>query len=498
MMIPRFQACLILVVAHLLHSSIAFSASSDFPYHFDKEPFIHPTFIEDLKIWQSSTGFINVADLQDENLFKSTITVEYRRDKNPFVYKEAGNFFGYQYIGQTGTGIDILLISGGEDGSGRYQSLMLLKFKVETGLTYSADDGDGKDNNKRVLVSYMGSIPLGYRYLGDIKLTGNTLTIGEDLNSADLLFAKDTLINFSDSNKVSPQIPVALYNQIIEENSRHAGKITYWSSPDNIIFRDIDLNNDQKNEYVVFGEGPAYSGSFWIYMENDDGYRKIYEGFGGVSPDLNDFEENILKSTSNGWSDLFFRNEINHGTYLTFASFNGKSYSNLKEISFSGGEITENHEGSSVESGTGNFVRNENELFAERKKCNEIFAQNLSHKIFQQFVLPLALQNRQIALQDQRQVEHLDKIVRESLKSLPVNEVTVFATKENIISYSTDSEKVGKTGLGGEEYLGALEGQSSTLIGPDGVIITYYPLRKEKPFSKEEEVMGVIMVERVF
>lgn len=137
-----------------------------------------------------------------------------------------------------------------------------------------------------------------------------------------------------------------------------------------------------------------------------------------------------------------------------------------------------------------------------------VLAKNMSHQVFQQFVLPLALQNRQIALQDPRQFDQLDKIVQNAIHGMNIHSVTIYSKKENLVSYSTVPEIVGEKDLGRIEYEKALEGQKSSVLIMKGSLLnllpggddiycllrTFVPLRKERPFSREPEVMGVIEI----
>ncbi len=147
-------------------------------------------------------------------------------------------------------------------------------------------------------------------------------------------------------------------------------------------------------------------------------------------------------------------------------------------------------------------------LLERSKEYTLVLAENLSHQIFQQFVLPLALQNRQIAVQDPRQFEKLDEIVRNATHGVNIKSVTIYSKKENRVSYSTVATRIGQEGLAAEGYKMALADQSSSSFilrgsllslvpgSPDVscIIKTYVPLRKEKPFSAEESVMGVIEI----
>lgn len=147
-------------------------------------------------------------------------------------------------------------------------------------------------------------------------------------------------------------------------------------------------------------------------------------------------------------------------------------------------------------------------LLDRSKEYTLVLAENLSHQIFQQFVLPLALQNRQIAVQDPRQFKKLDDIVRNATHGVNIQSVTIYSKKENIVSYSTVPELIGqkdRAGKGYEQAIAGLDSSSFVLHGsllnllpgsPDVscIIKTYIPLRKEKPFSADESVMGVIEI----
>lgn len=149
------------------------------------------------------------------------------------------------------------------------------------------------------------------------------------------------------------------------------------------------------------------------------------------------------------------------------------------------------------------------EVMLERSEAYTlVLAENISHQIFQQFVLPLALQNRPIAVEDPRQFKQLDKIVRSATHGMNVHSVTIFSKKENQVAYSTVSELVGQRDLGKDAYERALQGESvsnleikkslvNLLPGSEGIscqLRTSIPLRKEKPFSPSRDVMGVIEI----
>ncbi len=149
-----------------------------------------------------------------------------------------------------------------------------------------------------------------------------------------------------------------------------------------------------------------------------------------------------------------------------------------------------------------------NVLLSRSQEYTKVFGENLSHQIFQQFVLPLALQNRRIAIQDPRQFKKLDEIVTSATHGVEKTEVTIYAKNENMVSYATRKELIGQKDLGGDEYAKALQGETISSFEIDGSLLnllpgtseafcrlrTYIPLRKERPFSADESVMGVIEI----
>jgi two-component system, NtrC family, sensor histidine kinase HydH len=80
-----------------------------------------------------------------------------------------------------------------------------------------------------------------------------------------------------------------------------------------------------------------------------------------------------------------------------------------------------------------------------------VFAENLSHQVFQQFVLPTVLRYGQIALRNPSQFKRLDTIVRNTAHGLKIKSVTIFDSQENVISYSTIEGRVGSRDEGGVE-----------------------------------------------
>ena len=138
-----------------------------------------------------------------------------------------------------------------------------------------------------------------------------------------------------------------------------------------------------------------------------------------------------------------------------------------------------------------------------------LLAEHVNRQVFLQFVLPTALRYGEIALRNPSQFKRLDTVVRNTTQGLKVDSVTIFDSKENIISYSTIAEEVGVREAGGKEYERALNGVNSSVLmstasllqllpGSEAIsskLMTYIPFRRENPLSERtEDIIGVTKV----
>ena len=136
-----------------------------------------------------------------------------------------------------------------------------------------------------------------------------------------------------------------------------------------------------------------------------------------------------------------------------------------------------------------------------------VMIENLNHQIFLQFIIPTVLKHGNIQLRKKEQFERLDKIIKRTLHSFKVEMVNIYGMN-NVISYSFNKKMLGKKNLGGTGYLNALSGKTTSNITQRGnfaqiffgfpkerKIITYAPLRTEKPLAKiSGPVIGIIEV----
>ncbi|XOF32804.1 MAG: two-component system sensor histidine kinase NtrB [Candidatus Electrothrix sp. YB6] len=159
---------------------------------------------------------------------------------------------------------------------------------------------------------------------------------------------------------------------------------------------------------------------------------------------------------------------------------------------------------------TWSFSDNARKTMLERSESySRMFAESLNRQVFNRFVMPTVILYGRIAMSDPVQFEQLDKIVLNITRGMNIESVTIFDSRENIISYSTEAALVGKKGIGGSEYRQALEGKTSSVLTSDGSILsllpgaspvfctlsTYVPFRQERrPGDRSGEIMGVILV----
>jgi hypothetical protein len=159
--------------------------TNDLPYSFERSPYINPKVVQDLTTSLSDHGdhvvAINLLDSQKSNRYHGDVKVRKIKGKQPFVYfQENGTQFGYQHVGTTTSGIHVLLTSESGDGSGTFESLLLLTIEDDKGLSINLDEKSTRQDRPRLLLMKLGSTCLGDRWSGDLKVKGNELFIGKD------------------------------------------------------------------------------------------------------------------------------------------------------------------------------------------------------------------------------------------------------------------------------------------------------------------------------
>jgi hypothetical protein len=196
----------------LILSCLAFSAFATISFipkklnenslYFDKEPFINPKLIDDLTTSLADTGnqvvAIDLVDAQSSNRYFCELAIKNIKNENPIVsYKEEdGANLGYQLIGKTHSGIYILRTYEYGQGSGVFEELLFIKFEKEKFLSYESNTSSLNLTAERLLIKKLGSIGLGDRYEGEIKINGDKLFIEKDKKLLSS-YHKDTVIKMN-------------------------------------------------------------------------------------------------------------------------------------------------------------------------------------------------------------------------------------------------------------------------------------------------------------
>jgi signal transduction histidine kinase len=112
---------------------------------------------------------------------------------------------------------------------------------------------------------------------------------------------------------------------------------------------------------------------------------------------------------------------------------------------------------------------------------SQLLAENLNQQVFRRFVIPAVVRYGRIALSNQEQFESLDRIIRGVTQGLNIESVTIYDSKVNVISYSTNKDLVGKKDVGGEAYRKSLKGVANSRFIYNGSIFSLIP--GAKPIS---------------
>ncbi len=158
---------------------------------------------------------------------------------------------------------------------------------------------------------------------------------------------------------------------------------------------------------------------------------------------------------------------------------------------------------------TWSFSQNARKTMLERSAIySRMFAESLNRQVFYLFVLPTFVRYGRIALSDPVQYSQLDLIITDITRGMNIKSVTIFDSRENIISYASEQALVGKKNVGGIEYEKALQGGSSTVLMSSGSMLnlilpgsepvscllkTYVPFRQDRG-GGQGEIMGVVAV----
>ncbi len=115
-----------------------------------------------------------------------------------------------------------------------------------------------------------------------------------------------------------------------------------------------------------------------------------------------------------------------------------------------------------------NIVR-ENLLTKQQDFAN-LVASNLNHQIYRRFMVPTVLAYGRVTLRNPAQYERLDEIVRSVIHGLEMQRLRLYDFSR-IVSYSTDNEDLGRSGLAPLVVGDALQGEK-----PKPEIVSTFPI----------------------
>jgi len=101
-----------------------------------------------------------------------------------------------------------------------------------------------------------------------------------------------------------------------------------------------------------------------------------------------------------------------------------------------------------------------NILLEKSEDYATLLYENLNYQIISRFSIPTVFVYREIRLQDPKQRELMDQVVRTALHSFNVEMVNIYDLK-NSISYSFDESKIGQKNAGGVQYEKALKKETT-------------------------------------
>jgi two-component system, NtrC family, sensor histidine kinase HydH len=141
------------------------------------------------------------------------------------------------------------------------------------------------------------------------------------------------------------------------------------------------------------------------------------------------------------------------------------------------------------------------ELIDNYKKYAQEVGENINHQLLINFYVPVLTEYRVIKLSLKRQMDLLDKVVRDATETLNVDLVNIYSPEEGFIVYSTDQSLIKKKTEKTEGYLKALKGEMSSrlisdkddlwglgieILGGQKKVKTYIPL------NGEDKILGIV------
>ena len=153
---------------------------------FEREPWVHPKMIWELKPWMSDPGeqilTLNVSNSFGSNRYFEDIEKRTLEGGKELLFYKCSNGehlqFGYVYHGVSDSGIHVLEVVESSHGSGTFISLFLCQLNWEP--SFGIKNGSLQEDGQRQVLTLVKEITLGDRWIGTIELDGNLLKVGKD------------------------------------------------------------------------------------------------------------------------------------------------------------------------------------------------------------------------------------------------------------------------------------------------------------------------------
>jgi two-component system, NtrC family, sensor histidine kinase HydH len=136
-----------------------------------------------------------------------------------------------------------------------------------------------------------------------------------------------------------------------------------------------------------------------------------------------------------------------------------------------------------------------------------LVVENLNHQVYYQFTLPTIMSEGEIRLIRTKQYELLDRVVRNTIHGFSIQRVNIYDPNQ-VLTYSTDPEALGREGSLGEPFRQALREETVSVLSKEGPsfigfllegasckLVTYMPMWEERRLSyKRGKVLGVFEI----
>ncbi len=151
-------------------------------YSFVDSEFINPRILEDLVGWASDSGnqviSINIADSNCSNRYFCDVSHERLDNGYPRVTSSYdGEWFSYQYLGVSFSGIHLVRTWSNGGGSGVFCDVLMVTLCSDSVLDYREEKSM---KNDRYVVKMVGLIPLGDKFEGRVSYKMGLLNIQTD------------------------------------------------------------------------------------------------------------------------------------------------------------------------------------------------------------------------------------------------------------------------------------------------------------------------------